>query len=412
MALAVGQLVSWGSVYYSFSLFVVPMESELGWSKTLLNGALAAGLLTAGLCAYPIGKRIDRDGGRLLMTAGSLGNSLLLAIWSSVEDPAAFYALWFGLGACMAATLYEPVFAVLTRSFHRTFRQRIAATTLIGGFASTVFIPLTQLLIELLGWRDALLALAAINLVICVPIHGGLLADSGHGVHGTDPEGRARAASLGSESFRRAIRHPAFWGLGVSFVFYYATFSALTFHLVPLLAERGLAMALIVGAYTVIGPAQVAGRIVLITLARNVSAAASGRFVVLMFPASVILLLSFSESILAIFGFAALYGAANGIFTIIRGTIIPELLTKEGYGAISGALTLPSNIAKAAAPLLAALIWQAAGQYDAVLLAILAGATLSAIGFWFAVAAGRRRPFLAPVAAGNELSLQSRDQSN
>src|SRR5690606_17795349 len=101
----------------------------------------------------------------------------LLVAWSFVQHIAAFYAIWFGLGVAMAMTLYEPVFAVLTRLFPENYRFRITMLTLTGGFASTVFIPLSAWFIELLGWRDALLALAAFNLVICLPVHALLLSD-------------------------------------------------------------------------------------------------------------------------------------------------------------------------------------------------------------------------------------------
>jgi hypothetical protein len=147
-ALSLAQLVSWGSIYYGFSLFVVPMEAELGWSRISLNGALSLGLLMSGLFAYPVGSWIDRQGGRILMTVGSLAGAGLLVVWSQVENPTVFYAIWLGLGLAMAATLYEPVFAVLTRSFPHSYRTKITALTLVGGFASTVFIPLTQIFID------------------------------------------------------------------------------------------------------------------------------------------------------------------------------------------------------------------------------------------------------------------------
>ena len=118
-ALAAAQLVSWGSIYYSFSLFVVPMEAELGWSRTSLNGALSFGLLLSGLAAYPIGAGIDRSGGRWVMSLGSALAVVLLAAWSRVTSLETFYVIWLGLGLALSATLYEPVFAVLTRSIPR-----------------------------------------------------------------------------------------------------------------------------------------------------------------------------------------------------------------------------------------------------------------------------------------------------
>jgi hypothetical protein len=380
IALSVAQLVSWGTVYYGFPLFVVPMEGELGWSRAALNGALSLGLLTAGLAAWGVGRLIDREGGRRVMSAGSLASALLLAAWSQVESPWVFYLIWMGLGAAMAATLYEPAFTVLTRSFPDSYPRRITVLTLLGGFASTVFVPLTQLFIEVLGWRHALLALALCQLLVCLPIHLLLLRDGGTGGPAGDGGG-----------FRRAVRHPAFWALAVCFTAYYASFSAVTFHLVPLLVERGLSMGVVVAVVAIIGPSQVAGRLALLAIGPRLDAAALGRIVMPLLPASVLVLLV-AGSFPALVGFAIAYGVANGVMTIVRGTAPAELLGREGYGAINGALSAPSNLAKALAPLAAALLWTALG-YDAVLWTVIAGSALAALAFHLAVRlAGRPLP--------------------
>jgi predicted MFS family arabinose efflux permease len=388
-ALSLAQLVSWGSIYYGFSLFVVPMEAELGWSRISLNGALSLGLLMSGLFAYPVGSWIDRHGGKALMTIGSLTGAGFLVVWSQVETPTVFYVIWIGLGLAMAATLYEPVFAVLTRSFSHTYRTKITALTLVGGFASTVFIPLTQLFIDQLGWRHALIALGVCNLLICVPIHAFLLRDR-HGTHGHPPVPDGREREIAADALRRALRHPAFWGLAVCFTAYYSTFSALTFHIIPLLTERSFANRTIIAAIATIGPAQVAGRVLLLALGRRLTTRPVGRVVVLAFPLSVLLLIALPSSVPALFAFAVLYGGANGIMTILRGTAVPDLLWREGYGGINGALALPSNVAKALAPFAAALIWRAAGDYDAVLWAVVGGSLIAAAGFWFAAAVSGR----------------------
>ena len=384
-ALAVAQLVSWGSIYYSFSLFVVPMENELGWSREWLNGALSAGLLAAGLMAYPVGALIDRGHGRAVMSAGSLLAALLLAAWSRVESPARFYLLWLGLGVALAGTLYEPAFAVLTRRFPDSYRTRITALTLVGGFASTVFVPLTQLFIASFGWRDALLLLALTNLALALPVHALLLREDRVG-----PSAPARAAATRARdraALHRALRHPVFWALALCFTAYYANFAALTFHIIPLLAERRMAMSVIVAAIAVIGPAQVLGRIALMAFGRRFSAAVAGRIAFIAFPVSVLLLIAL-PGIIGLFAFAAIYGAANGIITIVRGLAVPELLGREAYGAINGALTLPANVARAVAPFGAALLWTLAGGYGAVLWVVLAGGVIAALGFWYAAAQG------------------------
>ena len=169
--MAVAQVISWGTLYYAFSLFVVPMQESLGWSRPMLNGALSLGLLCTGVVAFPVGAWIDRHGGRSVMTIGSLAGGLLLLAWSQVETPWGFYVLWALIGATMAGVLYEPAFAVLTDVFGPEARRGITALTLVGGFASTVFMPLTQLLIATLGWRHALLVLGAFNLAVCLPLH-------------------------------------------------------------------------------------------------------------------------------------------------------------------------------------------------------------------------------------------------
>lgn len=380
--LAGAQLVSWGSIYYGFSLFVVPMEAELGWSRAAINGALSLGLLISGLAAYPVGTWIDRHGGRALMSLGSLAGAALLAAWSVIDDLALFYGVWLGLGLSLAATLYEPVFAVITRAYPQTYRLRITALTLVGGFASTVFVPLTQLFIVTLGWRHALLALALCNLVIALPVHVLLL----RGDRREAAAGDTAPAQSDDEAMRRALRHPVFWALALSFTLYYATFSAMTFHIIPLLTERAVPTATIVAAIAVIGPAQVLGRIGLLVFGKRLTAAPAGRLAFIAFPCAVVLLLAFPDSLPALFAFAALYGAANGVITIVRGTAVPDLLWREGYGAINGALTLPANVARAAAPFGAALIWSATGNYGVMLWSMLAGGAVSALAFWYAAA--------------------------
>jgi predicted MFS family arabinose efflux permease len=391
-ALAIAQLVSWGSIYYGFSLFVVPMETDLGWSRTAINGALSFGLLTSGLFAYPAGAWIDRHGGRLVMSFGSALGAALLAAWSRIDSIAVLYAIWFGLGLAMAASLYEPVFAVVTRSFPHSYRTRITALTLIGGFASTVFIPATQLLIDWYGWRDALVALAVCVAAVCLPVHALLLRDGDSGGAAEAPSVVRDTGETAEDALRRALRHPVFWALAVCFTAYYAAFSAMTFHIIPLLTERGVPTATIIAAIAVIGPAQVAGRIVLLAFGPRLPTAAVGRAVMLALVVSFLVLIVFPASIAALFVFAAIYGAANGLMTIIRGMAVPDLMWREGYGAINGALTFPSNVAKAIAPFGAALLWDGAGNYDTVLWWMTAGAAVAALAFWYAAAAASQRP--------------------
>ncbi|RUM98250.1 MFS transporter [Pseudaminobacter arsenicus] len=388
-ALGAAQICSWGTLFYGFPLIAEAMRTGLGWSKPELYGAATLGMFLAGLAAYPVGSAIDRGHGRALMSGASVIAGVLLVAWSQVSSLTAFYAVMAVLGCMQAATLYEPAFAVIARRVGPlNARRGITALTLWGGFASTVFIPLIQLLIDIYGWRGALLGMAAVNGIVC----GGLYLTA------IDPskDSPARIAHpdeaaplAGKHAVAAAMRKPCYWGLMLAWVSYAAAFSSLTYHLYPLLLERGLDAAGVVTVMAVIGPAQVIGRIAIMAFASRAPVKAIGSVVVIVFPLAVIGLSFAPPEVSVIAAIAAFYGAANGTITIVRGIAVPEMVTRQAYGAVNGSLVAPMNFMQAAAPLAAAVIWQASGGYDAVLVAIFAGSLTLCLGFWFAAAKSR-----------------------
>ncbi|CDY74640.1 FIG00460211: hypothetical protein [Caballeronia glathei] len=393
-ALALAQLVSWGSVYYSFSLLVVPMEQTMGWSRTATNAALSVGLLVSGFAAYPIGRWIDHGLGRRVMAVGSVIAAAMLLLWADAQSLTILFVAWIGLGISMAATFYDPVFAVVTHRYRHSFRTKITLITLVAGFASTVFIPLTQFLVGAVGWRMSLIVLATLNLVICLPIH--IIAIRSSRFDGVSRADSAEVKVVNDAATRRAFRSPTFWALAVSFTAYYATFAALTFHLVPLMVERGVTNAVLVTTMALIGPAQVAARAVWFAFGRTVPITTVGIIVVTLFPLSTVILLGAGHSAALLWLFALCYGAANGMMTILRGTIVQDLMWTEGYGAVSGMLSFPSNVAKGVAPIAAASIWSLTHGYVAVEWTVFLVSILSAIAFFVAVRVSRR---VAPSAA-------------
>jgi len=386
-ALALAQLVSWGSVYYGFSLFVVPMEHAMGWSRTHTNAALSFGLLVSGLVAYPLGNWIDHGHGRRIMVFGSALSGAMLLLWSQAQTLGTLFVVWGGLGVSMAATPYDPVFAIVTREHPRSFRSKITLITLVGGFASTVFIPLTQGFVDGFGWRGALVALAALNLAVALPIH--LFAIRSRHAGATASDHRARTREANRASTRRALRCPTFWALAGCFTAYYATFAALTFHLVPLMVERKATSATILATMAIIGPAQVAARALWFAAGRRVRPAVVGVVVTTAFPASVVVLLLAGSSPWALGAFALIYGGANGMMTILRGTIVQDLMWTEGYGGVSGLLSMPANIAKGIAPISAAAIWSIGHGYALVEWCVLGVSAVSAAAFALAVHCAR-----------------------
>ncbi len=389
--LSIGQLISWGLVYYTFPLFIGPMEQELGWARSSMFGALSAGLLTAGLCSIPVGAWIDRGHGRLLMTGGSLLAAILLMVWSRVESLPVFYAMWIGLGACQAVILYEPAFAVITRVYGPRYKQAILLMTFLGGLASTFGIPLTQLLIERIGWRPALEVLAAINLGVAILIHWLFVpGPREEAVPIAAPPSVADGAAKKKSPLAAAVRVPAFWGLVVAFAGYGLAFSAMSFHLIPLLEARNVPIAVVMAIIALIGPMQVVGRVLLMVGQRHITTIQLGAGIYFAFPISMAMLATGISDVYGLILFAIIYGVANGLVTILRGMAVPEFIGPEGYGVVSGALTMPTNIMRAAGPLLASLAWGAFGGYTPVLWGLAAIMLVAAAGFAAAAMLSKR----------------------
>jgi MFS family permease len=372
--LALGQLIGWGTLYFAFALFVAPMEAELGWSRADLNGALTVGLLTTGLASIPCGWWMDRYGPHLVMTAGAALGAGCLFWWSAVSTPLAFYLAFVGIGLATAATVQDLPYAIASANIG-DYRRAIASILLLGGLSSTAFYPLTNALIGWVGWRHALQVLAAIQLVPAL-VYFVLLP----GMRGSRTgERQAESEARGSSPLKTALRRPAFWGLAICFGSQSFAFTAITFHMIPLLTERGLPLDSIVAAMALIGPAQVAGRAALMMFGKRATALAM--FLLLtMAP--------FGLAGLALFGLV--FGTANGIITIVRATGIAEILGARGYGAISGAMNLVLMVPRTAAPLAVAALWEAQGRYDGALWALVAITATGAAAFWLASMEGKR----------------------
>lgn len=383
--LAVAQLVSWGTLYYSFPLFVGPMLEELGWPVAAANGALTVGLLVTGLAAYPVATVLERRGGRNVMTLGSLGAGALLLAWSRLSGIEAFYLLWIALGACMGCVLIETIFAIVNQHFGNDVRRGITAVTLVTGFSGTVFVPFIGNLVPALGWRDALLVLAALNLLVCAPIHW-VFAPPGAVRRPAD-----QTAADGTRGVMRArFRNPVFWGLVLWYTSYSLTASSIIFQFVPLLRIEGVASADIFFAFALVGPVQVGARLLVVTVGRRASTARLGAVTTLLSPLSLLVLINAPPTPAWLCVFATLFGAGHGITTILRGVAPAEWLGRAHYARTMGAIALPMMVAMAVAPLWTAAVWTASGRPATVWLAVLGGSLFGTLGYWIAVLARRR----------------------
>jgi predicted MFS family arabinose efflux permease len=375
--LGVGQIASWGTLFYSFPLVAVPMSADLGASKLDVYGAASLGLISGGVAAVPIGRLIDIGQGRRVLAWGAVFGALMLACWSRLESRDALLFLFVGIGIAQATCLYEPAFAVLARHYTADARDAITRLTLWGGFASTVFVPLTQALLDGIGWRQTLLVLALIQLIVA----GGANRLAIDENDGHPPATRNEPTAAWSTTARRVMSSPVFWILAIVFTLYFGAFSALALHLYPLLIERGVSPQLTVVVIGLIGPAQVLGRLLLWKLGAALPIRPLGIATLLSLCLGLGLLHLAGTSAGALIAFGLIYGAGNGVITIVRGLVVPEMLSRRDYGSINGLLAAPSLVAKALAPVAAAGLWTSGQGYAAVLYVVLACSLLGLAGF-------------------------------
>ena len=389
-ALALTETVSWGILYYAFAVVLLPMQEEMGWSRTEVTGAFSLALLVSAVSAPLVGRWLDRRGPRALMTIGSLAGVGLVLAWSSVGSLWAFYLIWAGMGLAMAATLYEPAFAVVARWFARGRDRALLLVTFAGGLASTIFLPLTGVLVDAQGWRGALVVLAVVLAVLTVPPHA-LVLRRGPEDLGLAPDGVAASATspTGSPVKREsvtlgvALRGAGFWLLSTSFFLVTLSQVAIGVHLIPYLGERGYGLGLAATLTGFVGAAQVLGRVVMTVLGERlprdtVTAAVFG----LQAVALVVLIGWPSSSGLIVF--VVLFGAASGAATLARASLVADFYGPAHYGSIGGVVAMFAMGARTLAPVGAGALYVLAGGYGPVLWTLVAGSSLAAVSMFLA----------------------------
>ena len=377
-ALAAGQLVCWAALYYTFSSFVLPMQRAFGWSKPQMMGAFTLGLAVWGAATYAVGAAIDRGRGRAVMAWGAVLAGAGFVIWSRVDSLPWLYLGWAVLGASMAMTLYEPAFNVLTKRFPEKYREGITALTLVGGFASTLSFPAAAWLLSLFDWRGALAVIGAVLALLIAPLHAWAL-------RGTPLVHRAATKHdvADDTTLHEALHEPAFWLLTTTFTLYSFAAAALWAHVMPAFAAKGLSEAQALAVVVWFGPAQVAGRLAYLGFGRWVSARSLGLMVLGGLPIS-LAIFALADQMFALLVFALLFGVANGLVTIVRGSLVPEYFGREHVGRISGAMSGITLLARASAPLATAWLLLALSGYRDMLLVLSATGLAAVIAFGFA----------------------------
>jgi predicted MFS family arabinose efflux permease len=370
-ALAVTQTVGYGVLYYAFSALLGPICTDLHISTATAAGALTTAVLVTGAISIPVGRWLDARGGHALMTTGSLVGSAAVLAWSQVQNTAQLYAVFVLIGVASAMVLYEPAFAVIiavSEPVHRT--KALLGITLVAGFASSIFIPLTGQLVNAYGWRRALLVLGLTLAIVTVPLHALALRRT------TARAAVERRRCGTGTSPSRALRDPGFWLLAAAFVLHSAALAVIAVHLVLYLVSLGHPPTLAAGLAGLLGLLSVTGRVITtVSLRWLPMATIAAAILALQGAAIAVLPLVGSHDIGAVICLVS-FGLGFGVASIATPAILLDRYGAAGYATIAGTLATPVIIARATAPLGGALIAGAAGYRTVIWL--VAGACITA----------------------------------
>lgn len=372
-ALAITETISWGIIYYAFSVFLTPMETELGWTRTEMTGAFSLALLIAGGFAFPVGTWIDQHGARLLMTVGSIAASLLVLAWSQVHDLSMLYLIWVGLGLCAAAVLYEPAFAVIAVWFVRHRGRALALVTFAAGLASTIFVPLSDALLQHFGWRSALVILAILLAVTTIPLHLLVLRrrpyDLGLAPDGGGKDGTPLSRQPIGVNLRTALRSRSFWMLTAAFSLASLSAAAIRFHLIPFMIGAGFDASTAAIASGSIGILQVTGRVIFAPLDSRVSSKVMAGSIFAL-EALAIFVLLLGSSAWNVIVFILIFGTSYGAKTLARPSMLASYYGSSHFARISSIMAIFLTITSTAAPVGASFVYDRFGTYQPVLIVI------------------------------------------
>lgn len=386
--LGVTQIVGWGTTFYIPAVLAGRIAQDTGWSVTSFVGAFSWCMLVSGLLSKRIGALLDALGARTVMSWGSVALAAGLLLVATATHEVQLFAGWTVIGVGMRAALYDAAFTALAHIAGARARRSISIVTLWGGLASTVFWPVAHLLDGGFGWRATLVIYAVLNLVICLPIHRRLpshvpAADAPAAGPATAPAGSPDAAASAGR-LHGAERDRAVVLLGAIFAGHALVWSSLSAHMIGLMTDRGVAPGLAVTLATIIGVAQVASRTLEMVAQRRMSPLAIGVFAMTILVFALAMFRAAPPGAVWIGLACVVYGAANGLVTIVRGALPLVVFGNLAYGSTLGRIAAPGLVCSAVAPVLYAWILERVGTPDALsILVAIAAASLGGM-LWIA----------------------------
>jgi len=374
LGLAMTRIIGWGSTFYSPSVLVGALDREIGLNAEIVFGGITILLVTGALVAPAIGRVLDREGTRRSMCIGAVICALGLGVLSQAQGPVSYLASWFVIGLGHAMSLANTGNVTISQLMGDRTRRVIGLMMLVTGLASSVFWPLTAVLMNAFGWRMTLLVFAAMQIVIVLPVYASIPRYRHLPARAAKPE----AASVGERGrVAPEARRAAFWLVALAFSASGLVSWGLPLHLISLFQEAGLTQAEAVWVATLSGPATLAARAIDATLGERLPAEKVALFGLLLGPILCLTLPFVTMTITAAAIFIVLFSAALGVISIARATLPLALFGRNGFASMLGKLTVPQNMTFAAAPLLFAVMVERLGASPTLVIS----AAIQAIGF-------------------------------
>jgi MFS family permease len=373
-AMAATTTVNYGVLVYAIAIFLPVMRRDFGASLGELSAAVSIAVAVSGLLAPLAGAWLDRHGARALMTVGSVVALLSVFGWSRAHSLPTLYASFVGIGIASAGVLYDAAFAVVNTWFDRDRNSALLTLTVVAGFASTIFLPLSQGLVDWLGWRSALTVLAVLCGLTAIP-HFAFVRRPPPTPGVIHPHGWLH---LRDAALRQALAQSSVRWLTAATVAVTTGVTAVVVHLVSYLHTRGYSPTAAAFGVGAIGVLSVTGRITLTSLARRLRLA---RVAGVMVSGQVIglLTLMWLPRPFGLIVFVLTYGAGYGVITIARAALLSDYVPVSVFARVSGVQALVTDVGRVIAPVAAGALITWTGGYTAMLVAIIACSGFAAL---------------------------------
>jgi MFS family permease len=370
-ALSVGQVISWGILFYALIVASPAIADDTGWPLTFVTLAFSTGLIASAGAGVLVGRWLDERGPRLIMTIGSVVGAIGLLVVALAPDLALFTVGWVVVGIAQSAVLYQAAFTVIARRYGARRRGAMTILTLAGGLASTVFAPVVAGLLSITDWRTTFLLLAGFLFVSTVPLHWFTLERAWEPI--------PHEQSSNAHTVSSVVRTRRFWMLEISMLALAAALFSVTLALIPLFTEKGLTYELAAWALGLLGAGQVIGRLLYVAVPHTAApwiplAATAGLSAVFL---ALLALVPGPPWLLIVIGIAA--GAVRGAQTLVQGSAVADRWGTQNYGSINGVFAAPITVVGAIGPALGPLLAVATGSYSAMALIAVGLAVVSLV---------------------------------